>query len=80
VTRLKKEEAARAEGPEAGRYPQQDCELSAEVPVAGADGKPEARAVAEAPGREIYGPVSEPTLASAWYAASGAPITDRLLE
>jgi hypothetical protein len=30
--------------------------------------------------QEIYGRVSEPTLASAWYAASQAGITDRLLE
>jgi hypothetical protein len=36
--------------------------------------------VAEAPVSEIYGRVSEPSLASAWHAASGAPITDRLLE
>jgi hypothetical protein len=28
----------------------------------------------------IYPPVGEPTLTSTWYAASGAPITDRLLE
>jgi hypothetical protein len=47
--------------------------------VGGVDAKLEA-ATAEAPVRDIHGRVSEPTLASAWYAASGAPITDRLLE
>ena len=34
----------------------------------------------ERPVRGIYEGVSEPTPASTWYAASGAPITDRLLE
>ena len=55
-------------------------EQSAEVPlVVGVDGKSEAGGAAELPNR-AYESVSEPTLSSAWYAASGAPITDRLLE
>jgi hypothetical protein len=55
-------------------------EQSTGVPlVGGVDGKLEA-GTAEVPVREIYGRVGEPTLASAWYAASGARITDRLLE
>src|SRR6516225_764009 len=56
-------------------------EVSAEVPVVGmVDERLESGGVAEPPVRETYGRVSAPTLASAWYAASGAPITDRLLE
>src|SRR6516162_4599191 len=56
-------------------------EQSAEVPlVGGVEGKPEAGGAAEPPNRVAYESVSEPTLSSAWYAASGAPISDRLLE
>src|SRR6516164_6725809 len=54
---------------------------SAEVPVDGAvDRKPESRGTPEPPMGGIYECGSEPTLASTWYAASGAPISDRLLE
>src|SRR6516165_9471808 len=54
---------------------------SAEVSVDGAvDGKPESRDTPELPMGGIYECGSEPTLASTWYAASGAPISDRLLE
>jgi hypothetical protein len=54
---------------------------SAEVIVDGAvDGKPESGGTSEPPVGGIYECGSEPTLASTWYAASGAPISDRLLE
>ena len=56
-------------------------EPSAEVPlVRGLDGKLEAGSATERPVRRVYERVSEPTPASTWHAASGAPITDRLLE
>ena len=56
-------------------------EESAGVPLVGVvDEKPEAGGAAEPPNRVACEPVSEPTLSSAWYAASGVPITDRLLE
>ena len=58
-----------------------DGEPSAEVAlVGGMDGKLEAGSATEPPVRGIYERGSEPTPASTWYAASGAPITDRLLE
>jgi hypothetical protein len=44
------------------------------------DGVLEAGAATVRPVRGIDQGVSEPTLASTWHAASGAPITDRLLE
>jgi hypothetical protein len=50
------------------------------APGGGVDGKLEAGSAAEPPVGEIYEGRSEPTPASTWYAASGAPITDRLLE
>src|SRR5215469_2214901 len=54
---------------------------AAEVPVVGeVDGELEAGSRPEAPAGGIYECGSEPTLASTWYAASGAPISDRLLE
>jgi hypothetical protein len=56
-------------------------EASAKVPlVGGVDGKLEACGASEPPVRGMYERVSEPTPASTWYAATGAPITDRLLE
>ena len=44
------------------------------------DGKREAGRATEPPPRGMFEGVSEPTLASTWYAASGALITDRLSE
>ena len=56
-------------------------EPSAEVPlVRGLDGKLEPGSATERPVPRVYEHVSEPTPASTWHAASGAPITDRLLE
>jgi hypothetical protein len=53
---------------------------SAEVPLVGAvDAGLEAAGVAERPLGGARERVGEPTLASTWYAASGAPITDGLL-
>src|SRR5262249_8316733 len=53
----------------------------AEVTVDGAvHGKLESYGPPAPPPGGIYECGSEPTLASTWYAASGAPISDRLLE
>jgi hypothetical protein len=55
------------------------CEPPADIPIAGAAGGNEAsRAEQRAARIPAYG--SEPTVASAWYAAGGGAITDRLLE
>ena len=55
-------------------------EQSVEVPHdGGLDGKLAAGSATRPPVRGIYR-VTDPTLASTWYAASGAPVTDQLLE
>src|SRR5262245_19364298 len=56
-------------------------EPSAEVPpVRRVDGRLDGVSTAGPPVSGMHERVSEPTPASTWYAASGVPITDRLLE
>ena len=58
-----------------------DGQQSAQVALVGRmNGRFKAADAAEPPVGGMYERGSEPTLASTWYAASGAPITDRLLD